>query len=345
MKILLVAFSFILLFATEYKSVGEYTADSKKAACDKALIFAKEDAMQQAGTLVSSQFSSTTTSNNDGQNFDKSNKLKQFSQGMTKLISKTEDVTTNDKTYQFTCKVDAVFSVEVDKIKDFYEKSFVKVEAPETTGVLKNGELEVYKLNQKIESLQKELDIIKSELEQKQDDTKKIAILHGMLGVDSQYGMVSGARLTFGLVLNKDLIFKFGSGADKALIDQTYNTFEILDFSLTDSNSIYSYFYNHLGLEYYAFRYKDYFLTIGGNVQFYDSAQLRTNTTNGISDVTTPTTISGSIALFLGFSYYKFGVEIIPPQNTTYTKNSTSYTHKSSPLKIGLSLAIPIDIY
>ena len=345
MKVLLVALSFLFIFASDYKSVGEYTADSKKEACDKALIFAKEDAMQQAGTFVSSQFNSFTTSTNAGQNFDKSNKLKQFSQGMTKLISKNEHVTTNDKTYQFTCKIDATFSVEVDKIKDFYEKSFVKTSPPEKTGTLKNGELEVYKLNQKIVSLQNELNTIKNELAQKQDDTAKKALLHGMLGIDSQYGMVSGARLTFGLLLNKDVILKFGSGGEKALIDQTYNTLEILDFSLTDNNSIYSYFYGYLGGEYFAFRYKDYFLTIGAGIQMYDTEQIRTNKTYNVTLTDTPSKFSGNIGLFLGFSYYKFGIEMILPQTIGYSKNGVSGTHKSSPLKICLSLAVPIDIY
>jgi len=338
MRVFLILFMVINIYAKEYKSTAEHTADSKKVACDRALAFAKEDAMAQAGTYVSSEFSIDFSNNNGNINNKKSRELKQYSLGLTKLISKKNNIIIDNKTYQFTCKVTAVFDIDVDKIKDHYKDNIKKTVINTTPVVIDNSELkiELYKLKEQVAKLQNQLD-------KKQDNTKKISILHGAIGIDSQYGAISGARLTFGLVLKNDLILKFGSGANKALINQTYNTFEILDFSATDNNSVYSYFYHTFGVEYYAFRHKDYFLTIAGNLQFSNKEQLREN--RYVSLDSYPQDIDGNIGFFLGFSYYKFGLVFTPSSKIQYTKDNNTAQHKSSILRFGLSLIIPIDLY
>jgi hypothetical protein len=336
LRLLIISFFFFFsLYAKEYTAFAEHTADSKKSACDRALAYAKEEAMAQAGTYVSSEFSVDFKDTNGSIDSKKSRELKQYSLGLTKLLSKKSEVIIDDKTYQFTCKVRATFDVDVDKIKDHYQQ---QTPQPTTPLIIDNSELkiELYKLKQQVSKLQKQLDT-------KQDDTQKIAILHGKIGIDSEYGDISGTRLTFGLVLKDDLILKFGSGANKAIINQTYNTFEILDFSATDNNSIYSYFYHTFGVEYYAFRHKDYFLTIAGNLQFSNKEQLREN--RYVSLDSYPQDIDGNIGFFLGFSYYKFGLVFTPSSKIQYTKDNNTAQHKSSILRFGLSLIIPIDLY
>jgi len=344
-KIILFLIVILSSFAAEYKSSAEYTADSKKGACDKALVFAKENAMQQAGTFVSSQFNSTQRDGSSGYSFNKSNELKQFSQGMTKLKSKKNSVSINEKSYQFTCKVDAVFEVEVEKIKDYYQKSFNTQSKPKSIGTLKNAELEIFKLNQKIIVLQKQINILDKKLDLKVDDIKKSALLHGMLGIDSEYGEISGSRMTFGLVLNPNLVLKFGSGAEKAIEHQKYNTFELLDYGLNDTNSIYAYYYSLFGIEYYSFRYRDYFLSIGANIKFYSHDDVYYNLNRKIDNVANlHSEIYGDGYISIGYQYYRIMASFHPSTKTTYTIDNIKSEHQSSMFRLGLSLAIPIDL-
>jgi hypothetical protein len=110
-----------LLNAETYTGNGEFTADSKNSACSGALQKAKGDAMEQAGTLVFSNFESTISDDNSA--IDKYNKdrLITSSLGVAKLKTKSESVEV-DKNYQFTCKVKADFDIDADELKDTLTK-------------------------------------------------------------------------------------------------------------------------------------------------------------------------------------------------------------------------------
>ena len=116
-----------LLNAQTYTGNGEFTTNSKDSACSGALQKAKGDAMEQAGTLVFSNFVSTTSDDNGA--IDKYNKdrLITGSLGVAKLKKKSESVEVG-KNYQFTCKVQAIFDIDADELKDTLTKMIEKEE-------------------------------------------------------------------------------------------------------------------------------------------------------------------------------------------------------------------------
>lgn len=118
---LLGLFCYTLLFSQTYNTQGIYTAESKKSACYTALQNAKSEAIEQAGTVVFSNFS-TTTSDTMGE-ISKSNKheLITAALGIAKLKTKSESVQITPE-YQFTCKIDATFSIDQGEIKASIEK-------------------------------------------------------------------------------------------------------------------------------------------------------------------------------------------------------------------------------
>jgi len=113
--------SFNLLFATNYSATSTAIAESKNAACQKALNIDRKDAVEQAGTLVISKFSSNKSDNNGKFNSIKSSDLKEISIGVAKLVSKKENIKVT-KDYQFKCKVDAVFSIDENSMKKAIQK-------------------------------------------------------------------------------------------------------------------------------------------------------------------------------------------------------------------------------
>jgi len=123
-KRLLTAFMIasVSLSAQTYTGVGSSIGESKKDACQKALEFAKSDAMEQAGTMVLSSFSSNTSDNAGDVSSSTASELKTVALGITKLQDKTEKVTV-DKNYLFSCEVNAVFSIDRDEMKEAYKKA------------------------------------------------------------------------------------------------------------------------------------------------------------------------------------------------------------------------------
>jgi hypothetical protein len=107
---------FSIVNAQEYVGHGSYTSDIKTKACSQALEFAKVEAMEQAGTLVFSNFNSAKSDNNGKIDEFNQQKLITASLGVTKLKSKDEKITVTTD-YQFTCKVDATFEIDSDKMQ------------------------------------------------------------------------------------------------------------------------------------------------------------------------------------------------------------------------------------
>jgi len=116
-----------LLNAQTYTGNGEFTAASKDSACSSALQKAKGDAMEQAGTLIFSNFEASTTDDNGV--IDKYNKdrLITGSLGVAKLKQKSETVEVG-KNYQFTCKVKADFEIDADELNKTLEEMIKKQE-------------------------------------------------------------------------------------------------------------------------------------------------------------------------------------------------------------------------
>lgn len=114
-----------ILSAETYTGNGEFTTDSKNSACSGALQKAKGDAMEQAGTLVFSNFVSTTSDDNGAIGKYNKDKLITGSLGVAKLKKKSESVEVG-KNYQFTCKVQATFDIDADELKETLTKMIDK---------------------------------------------------------------------------------------------------------------------------------------------------------------------------------------------------------------------------
>ena len=105
-----------LLSAQTYQSTGKYTADSKNDACNAALNYAKQDALEQAGTVVLSKFSSAAKDVNGEFTKEVKDDLTTAALGTVQLKEKKEEVSTTEN-YQFTCKVTASFSIDQTEMK------------------------------------------------------------------------------------------------------------------------------------------------------------------------------------------------------------------------------------
>jgi len=105
-----------LLNADTFSTQGTHTAESKKSACAIALANAKTEAMEEAGTLVFSNFSSTTSDNQGEVSKSNQHKLITAALGVAKLKSKSEKVDVTPE-YQFTCKVVASFEIDQQEMQ------------------------------------------------------------------------------------------------------------------------------------------------------------------------------------------------------------------------------------
>ena len=114
---LVLIFLFVFLNAKEYKASFESIGESKKVACQKALIGAKEEALSQAGSLIISNFSKTINVDGDKYKSIKQKDLKSISIGVVKVISKKETVKLT-KDYNFICKIDGVFEINEKDVKN-----------------------------------------------------------------------------------------------------------------------------------------------------------------------------------------------------------------------------------
>ena len=106
-----------VLSAQTYESTGTYVADSKNEACSRALSLAKTNAMEEAGTLVFSNFNSNTKSSKGKMSKESQYKLTTMALGIAKLKGKYEDVSSVEN-YQFKCKVDATFEIDQQKFEE-----------------------------------------------------------------------------------------------------------------------------------------------------------------------------------------------------------------------------------
>jgi len=105
-----------ILNAQSYSSTGISVAESKKEACSKALRNAKIEAMEQAGTVVLSNFNSNIKDKDGKISKSKQSRLETISVGVAKLKHKYEKVSTTQD-YQFRCEVDASFDIDQHKFK------------------------------------------------------------------------------------------------------------------------------------------------------------------------------------------------------------------------------------
>ena len=118
-----------LLNAQNYTGEATHTAESKKEACEMALQNAKSYAMEEAGTIVSSNFNSIASDTNGKISMSNQRKLTSEALGIAKLKTKSEDVKASDN-YQFTCKVVATFEIDQDEVKATL-KEMIKKQAEE----------------------------------------------------------------------------------------------------------------------------------------------------------------------------------------------------------------------
>ncbi|MEA2072210.1 MAG: hypothetical protein U9O86_01395 [Campylobacterota bacterium] len=105
-----------LLTAQEYTGKGLSVAESKKSACSKALQNAKIEAMEKAGTVVFSNFNSSTSDTNGKISKSNRSRLTTASLGVAKLKEKSEDVKVSPN-YQFSCSVQASFEIDQEEMK------------------------------------------------------------------------------------------------------------------------------------------------------------------------------------------------------------------------------------
>lgn len=118
-----------ILCAKDYESSGSFWAGSKNEACKKALEIAKENALAQAGTFIISDFSKSTTVDGDKYSSIKNKEFKALTLGTVKVVSTKESVEVS-KDYQFNCKIDGVFNINEDEMKEAY-KNYLKKEKQE----------------------------------------------------------------------------------------------------------------------------------------------------------------------------------------------------------------------
>jgi len=114
-----------ILYANTYSTTAQATAKSKDAACSDALQHAKVLAMEEAGTMVFSNFNATTSDNNGKISKSNQHELITTALGVAKLKSKTEDVKVTPQ-YQFQCKINATFEIDQNELqqslKDMVQK-------------------------------------------------------------------------------------------------------------------------------------------------------------------------------------------------------------------------------
>lgn len=120
-----ILFSVSILNAQTYTSSANAVADTKKSACNQALQNAKMDAIEQAGTLVLSNYQSMTKDDNGKVSKSNEEQLKTLALGIAKLNKKTENVKVT-KNYQFNCEVQASFSINPDAMKEAYNDALKK---------------------------------------------------------------------------------------------------------------------------------------------------------------------------------------------------------------------------
>jgi len=105
------------LNADIYIGKGSFIANSKDSSCQKALQYAKVDAMEKAGSSIFSSFQSTISDRNGVINSNDKSQLLSTTSGFIKLKDKIEKIKLEDN-YQFQCSVKARFEIDVDDLKE-----------------------------------------------------------------------------------------------------------------------------------------------------------------------------------------------------------------------------------
>jgi hypothetical protein len=250
-----------LLFAKEFKGSGEFVSESKRDACNVALNYAKEEAMQHAGTLMLSSFESTTTAASNYSKSQRERKIKQFSMGVTKLKSKDEKVTINQDSFVFTCRVNAVFEIDDKSINRFHqqllqdERKSQKAEQnidkntsdKEIEKLRLQRDIELLKLKQKEQSKQKSSQNYKPA---SRDITRTIKrktsknSLGLVLEIGANLGDMNGYRAEAGVGFN-NFVVKLGSGRNTLSISNDN------DYNWDSSTDLFSYDYSSITVEFF----------------------------------------------------------------------------------------------
>jgi len=113
------------LYAQTYTTTANATAQSKNEACSQALQNAKVLAMEEAGTLVFSNFTATTSVVNKKVSKSNQHELITTALGVAKLKNKHEEVKVTPE-YQFVCNVKATFSIDEDELTQTLKETLQK---------------------------------------------------------------------------------------------------------------------------------------------------------------------------------------------------------------------------
>ena len=105
------------LNADIYIGKGSFIANSKDSSCQKALQYAKVDAMEKAGSSIFSSFQSNISDRDGVINSNDKSQLLSTTSGFIKLKDKIEKIKLEDN-YQFQCSVKARFEIDVDDLKE-----------------------------------------------------------------------------------------------------------------------------------------------------------------------------------------------------------------------------------
>ena len=263
-KIYLLLFIIIIAYPKEFSGTGTFVSESKRDACTVALSYAKEEAMQHAGTLMLSSFESSTSVTDSEAKSNRERKIKQFSSGMTKLKSKDEQVKVDPDSYVFTCNVTAIFEIDDKRINEFHEQLLQDERARQnntndttpTQTSTTDAELEKLKLQREIEllrlqrvketngSAQPQVQPVQQQYYQPQAvyQEPKNEKSNFALDLDFQmlYGDIQSFRLSYGIRLSQLKIF-YGMGTDTVTYTGYYSNDTTID--------LVSYDYLYYGVE------------------------------------------------------------------------------------------------
>ena len=119
----IIAAAFFLLFSSlafatseTYDEEGMGFADTKNKACSQALLFAKRDALDSAGTIIRASSQSNTQVKNKSVDKVASVDISELSNRLVKVLNKSQEMLT-DKEGKFICRVKAKLSVDTSAVQ------------------------------------------------------------------------------------------------------------------------------------------------------------------------------------------------------------------------------------
>ena len=382
MKKLSILLLFIIpIIAKEFTGTGTYVSESKRDACKVALSYAKEEAMQHAGTLMLSTFESSTSVSDTTVKNNRERKIKQFSAGMTKLKSKNESVKVDPDSFVFTCSVDAIFEIDDKRIKEFHEDLLEDerdrqkdIREEKNDARESDTELEKLKLQREIELLklqqQKEKNNGSAQTYQQPTQQKSQVVYQepqnkkSALGIDGNlallYGDIQSVRYDFGVRFSQLRLF-YGGGTDQVTYTGYYSADERVELEKYD--------YKYFGVEYDFSRKKTLINAVGLLVTTIDP-----NSISSVDDYAYYLASSSSADYYLGRQndnnylyneknsyseiYWKIGGKYIQfimaiqsgYEATLYRDTDSNLTQSDyyddesiAGFKMGLNLTLPLD--